>query len=75
TSTVPKWFAGIGDKIKEECGKIGEKISSFFNETMPAIINNIVEWFKQIPYNIGFVIGSIAGFFVDLGANLYAWAT
>ncbi|WP_219716728.1 hypothetical protein, partial [Clostridioides difficile] len=31
--------------------------------------------FKQIPYNIGFVIGSIAGFFVDLGANLYAWAT
>ncbi|MCC0728316.1 phage tail tape measure protein [Clostridioides sp. ZZV14-6045] len=71
TKTLPEWFAGLGDKIKEECGKVGEKISSFFE----TVINGIIEYIKQFPYVLGYSIGVIAGFFVDLGTKLYAWAT
>ncbi|MGO1044499.1 phage tail tape measure protein [Clostridioides difficile] len=71
TKTLPEWFTGLGDKIKEECGKIGEKISSFFE----TVINGIIEYIKKFPYVLGYSVGVIAGFFVDLGTKLYAWAT
>ena len=47
----------------------------FFTETIPAFIESVLEWFRQLPYNLGFVIGKAIGHIIKFGLDLWNFAT
>ena len=79
-------FQGVGNSIVEFFVGIGETIASFFTETIPETFNSFVEivsgfvdsvvsFFSELPYNIGYAIGSIAGYIVNLGMKFVEFVT
>lgn len=80
------WFRNIGDEIgsfiENAMNSIRElfingwnNIISFFTETIPAWIESVLEWFRQLPYNLGFVIGEAIGHIIKFGLDLWDFAT
>lgn len=80
------WFRNIGDEIgsftentlnsiKEIFVNGWNSIVSFFTETIPAWIESVLEWFRQLPYNLGFVIGEAIGYIIKFGLDLWNFAT
>lgn len=83
TETIPEAFnsavetiTGFVDSIIEFFTvTIPEAFSTFVNETIPNTIQSIVSWFEQLPYMIGYAIGTIIGFFYNLGTSIWEWIT
>lgn len=80
------WFRNIGDEIGSFIGNAmnyikelfvngWNNIISFFTETIPAFIERVIEWFKALPYNLGFVIGEAIGHIIKFGLDLWNFAT
>lgn len=82
TETIPKAWDGFKKDMQELCISI-EKwfedawngVISFFTETIPGWIENVIQWFNELPYNIGYAIGQIIGHFVQWGIDLYNFVT
>lgn len=82
TETIPNAVEQVVDKIKEFVDnivkfftvEIPEAFNTFIDETIPSVINAVVEWFQQLPYKIGFVIGEMLGYLYLFGTNAIAWA-
>lgn len=72
---IPGFFQGIWESIKNFFINGWNSIVSFFTETIPQWIQNIITWFQQLPYNIGFLIGQILGHIVNFGLNVWNWVT
>jgi tape measure domain-containing protein len=74
-----EWFRnfwiGLWDKIKSVFETAWDAIGTFFTETIPNWINAVIEWFKNLPYNIGYAIGQIIGHIINLGTSLWNWVT
>ena len=51
------------------------EIVNFFTNTIPQWINNVIEFFKQIPYYIGYMVGYVIAQFVQWGIDLWNFAT
>ena len=83
TETIPEAFnsavetiTGFVDSIIEFFTvTIPEAFSTFVNETIPNTIQSIVSWVEQLPYMIGYAIGTIIGFFYNLGTSIWEWIT
>lgn len=83
TETIPNAFnsaieavQGFVDNIIEFFTvTVPEAFSTFVNETIPNAINNIVQWFEQLPYMIGYAIGELIGYFYLFATNLWTWIT
>ena len=63
------------ESIKEFFINGWNSIVEFFTETIPAFIQSVIEWFMNLPYNIGYAIGTIIGYFLNLGVSLWNWVT
>lgn len=83
TETIPEVFNNAVETIQ---GFVDNVISfftetvpnafnTFVNETIPNAIQSIVSWFEQLPYMIGYAIGTIIGFFYNLGTSIWEWIT
>lgn len=68
TVTIPNAFESAKNKLVE----IGNNIVNFFTTTIPKLILDMVKWFGELPnkigYAIGFVIGTLAKWGVDVGS-------
>ena len=76
---VLDWFGtsweSIWTSIKNFFINIWNNIVTFVTQTIPQIVKNIIQWIKDIPYNIGVLLGKAYLFFKDLGTNLWSWIT
>jgi tape measure domain-containing protein len=70
-----EFWIGLWDGIKSVFETVWNAIGTFFTETIPEWINGVIEWFKNLPYNIGLAIGEIIGTIVKLGIELWNWVT
>ena len=61
--------------IKEFFVNGWNSIVSFFTETIPAFIESILEWFNQLPYKLGYIIGEALGYIMKFGLDLWNFAT
>lgn len=70
TAVINAW-----NKIKETAINVFNAIGEFFTIKIPEWINSVIEWFKNLPYNIGFAIGQVLGHIVQFGINAWNWVT
>lgn len=74
-SSIPAFFQNIWESIKNFFINGWNSIENFFTTTIPQWINDIINWFKQLPYNIGVFIGQILGHIANLGVKLVEFVT
>lgn len=48
----------------------GKNIATFFTETIPQLWDGLIEWFKNLPYNIGYALGYALGTIIQWGINV-----
>lgn len=78
-----EWVDNLGNNIKtfftETIPNIlinaWNSIVAFFTQTIPQWIQNVIQWFQQLPYMIGYHIGQILGNIVQFGINVWNWIT
>lgn len=82
TDTIPNAFQSLKDKISEIGNNIKQffinvwnGIVSFFTEGIPNFIQSVIQWFQQLPYQIGYHIGQILGNIILFGTNAWNWIT
>lgn len=82
TETIPNAFQSLKDKLSEIGNNIAtffqnlwNSIVSFFTETIPQWIQNVISWFANLPYMIGYHIGQILGNIINLGVSIWNWIT
>ena len=63
-------FLEIWNSIVAGVKNAVNSISKFFTETIPKIINSVIEWFKELPYNIGYILGLVIGKVIEWLAQL-----
>ena len=56
-----QFWIDLWEDIKNIVSVAVQTISKFFTETIPNVIKNTIEWFKQLPYNIGYILGLVIG--------------
>lgn len=60
------FWIGLWNGIKSITKNVVTWIGNFFTQTIPKWINNIAQWFMQLPQKIGFALGYAAG-------KIYLW--
>ncbi|WP_051599250.1 phage tail tape measure protein [Metaclostridioides mangenotii] len=50
-------------------------IKAFVTETIPNIVDNRVNWFKELPFKIAYIAGQMVGSFIKFGVGVYTFAT
>lgn len=82
TVTIPQAWEDFKTSLQELCDSIVQwfqdawnSVIAFFTDTIPAWIQSVVDWFNQLPYNIGYMIGQIIGHFIQWGIDLKNFVT
>ncbi len=75
TSTIPNAFKKLGESISNKLKQCWDNIVSFFTQTIPQWIQNVIDWFANLPYMIGYHIGQILGKIMQFGISLWNWVT
>ena len=84
---ISEFVGNVITKIKELPGKtvkaladLKSKVQETFNSAMEKLkniaqtsITNIVEFFIDLPYKIGYALGLIIGFFINIGVQIGNW--
>lgn len=52
---------------------IPEAFSNFVNITIPEFVDSVVQWFEQLPYNIGYALGQVLGYIYVWGTDMLNW--
>lgn len=69
------FWIGLWDGIKNIFKTVWDAIGKFFTETIPNWINGVIDWFKNLPYNIGYALGLMVGKIIQLGIDIWNWVT
>ena len=82
TKTIPQaWddfkqgVQDVVDTVVETFQDFIDSIAEFFTVTIPEFVQGVIEWFNQLPYNIGLAIGQIIGYIANLGLRLVEFIT
>lgn len=54
---------------------LGDKLKTFFTETIPNFIKKAIEVFQNLPYYIGLAMGWVLGKIIDFGKDAWNWVT
>lgn len=66
-----QWLTDCWDNVKQSAIDIWNSIGDFFSETIPKWIDNIVKWFDELPYKIGYALGSLLRNIIEWGVNTW----
>ncbi|SFA70098.1 phage tail protein [Clostridium frigidicarnis] len=75
-NSISEFFTWAINGVVEFFKWIGNGIANFFKwvvELIPKLINAIINWFKELPNKIAYVLGFIVGKFIKWGAALSLW--
>ena len=72
---IPEFFKNLWESIKNFFVNGWNSIVDFFTKTIPQWIQNVINWFEELPYNIGVQIGEILAKVVQFGLDVWNWIT
>ena len=61
------------ETIKSTAISVWNAVGEFFTTKIPEWIEGVINWFKELPYNIGYFIGQVLGHIVKFGIDAYNW--
>lgn len=73
---IPDWFAGILVKIRDLFVKKWNEITDFLAglpEKIGKIINDIGQWFSQLPEEVGYALGNALGKIIAWGTEMWEY--
>ena len=70
-----QWLSDCWNSVKDSAIEIWNNIGNFFTETIPQWIENIVNWFNELPYKIGYALGYALGTIIKWGADAWNYLT
>lgn len=87
--TALPFIQSIPERVAEFASRVVENVKTFFGqipgkiaetvapvkEAVGNVINAIGEWFSQLPYKIGYALGSALGSIVKWGADVFSFLT
>ncbi len=65
----------IFNNVKDVISEVFNAIGNFFIETIPSWISMAINWFKELPYNVGYLIGVVLGYIIKFGIDITSWIT
>lgn len=74
-NSIVAFFAGIKDNIVNFITTLGDGLVNFVTVTIPNFINSVIEWFNNLPYNVGYAFGMVLGYIANFGESLITWAS
>lgn len=74
-NSIVEFFVGLKENIVGFVTELGDNLVNFMTVTIPNFINSVIEWFNNLPYNIGYALGTVLGYIASFGENLVAWAS
>ena len=72
---IPDFFKNLWENIKNFFVNGWNSIVDFFTKTIPQWIQNVIDWFAELPYRIGVEIGKILANIVQFGLDAWEWIT
>lgn len=82
TETIPNawnnFVAGLQNIVQtiwDTLVNAWNSIVSFFTETIPSWIQSVIQWFKDLPYNLGLIVGEMIGHIIKFGQDAWNWVT
>lgn len=72
---IVSFFTNIGTSIVTTATNIWNSIVNFFTTGIPTFIATVIAWIQELPYNIGFMLGTLIGNIIQFGADVLAWIT
>ena len=71
--TFKNAIIGAWEKIKETAMAVWDWIGDLFTKKIPEWIQSVIDWFKNLPYNIGVSIGEMIGHILKFGIDAKNW--
>lgn len=75
---IPVWFAGVWDTVSSYFIEKWNGMLTWFKgvpDKISRIIDDIVKWFNELPYKIGYAVGYVIGTIVDWVGNMITTVT
>lgn len=72
---IKEFFINAWENIKTTTVNVWEAIKSFFAETVPQIVENVVTWFGELPDKIAFAFGVLLGHIIQWGIDTWNYFT
>lgn len=73
-NSIVEFFVGLKENIVGFVTELGNSLVNFVTVTIPEFVSSVIEWFNNLPYNIGVVIGEMLGHLANFGESALAWA-
>ncbi len=71
TQTIPQTIASIWSTITQSISTGWNAIVTYLQTQISSLINNIIQWFTELPYNIGVIIGEMLKVIVGFGVSAF----
>ncbi len=68
---IPQWFLDLWTNIKQTFLDGWQAIANFFTETIPMWIEQMFNWFNELPYKIGYALGFALGTIIQWGIDTW----
>lgn len=75
---IPAWFTGVWDTVSSYFIEKWNGMITWFKgvpDKISRIIDDIVKWFNELPYKIGYAVGYVIGTIVDWVNNMITTVT
>ena len=70
-NNISNFFVELWNGILDIIKQWGYNIKNFFTETVPTIIQNVITWFEELPYKIGYILGALLGTVIKGWVNIF----
>lgn len=69
------WADNMMNSIKSAFTSAWNSIVAFFTQSIPKFIGSVGQWFQQLPYNIGYALGTAIAGIINFGVSAWNWVT
>ena len=78
TTTIPETFNNVKETIlqwKDNVVTLFQEFAQKATQKVSEMVQNVIKFFKELPYNLGFIMGEALGYLIKFGKDAWDWVT